>query len=400
MKILMVADGRSPIALNWMKYLIENDIEVHLVSTFPCEKTLEYASLHFVHIAFSGKTEQKQNNIKVDQSTPKNFQDIGHPFIRKLLTPMMRTKIRHIIGPREIPEAGKKLRAIIDLIQPDLVHAMRIPFEGMIATEANPPMPLLISIWGNDFTLHAKSTKRMEKYTHKVLNRANALHTDCYRDIRIAKKWNFDDTKLNFVLPGAGGIQLDKFYPPDQGDVSQRPKIVNPRGYRAYIKNDTFFKAIPRVLKKQRDTLFLCPNMKEETNAHKWVEKLGIQAAVELQPRLTRAEIAEQYRASQIVLSISTHDGTPNSFLEAIACGCFPIVGDIESLREWITDGENGTLVDPQDHKALAKAILNALKDKELRYKARKINREIIETRANYDVVMKQALEYYQQIIA
>lgn len=398
MKILIVADGRSPIALNWMKYLINHHVEVHLVSTFPCEATLEYASLNFIEIALSGRTET-QNLANQNNLSAKSFQDIGSPFLRKLLTPMMRTKIRHILGPRSIPDAGQKLRKLIDDIQPDLVHAMRIPFEGMIAAEADPPMPLLISVWGNDFTLHAKSTKRMGKYTRKALRRTDALHTDCHRDIRIAKKWKFDEHKPSFVLPGAGGIQLDKFYPPDQGDVSQRPKIVNPRGYRAYIKNSTFFKAIPRVLRKHRDALFLCPNMAKEANAHEWVERLGIEAAVELQPRLTREEIAEQYRAAQIVLSISTHDGTPNSFLEAIACGCFPIAGDIESLREWITDGVNGYLVNPYDHKALAKAILSALKDDELRYKARKINRKIIETRANYDVVMAQVMQEYQNLI-
>ena len=99
------------------------------------------------------------------------------------------------------------------------------------------------------------------------------------------------------------------------------------------------------------------------------------------------------------MLSISTHDGTPNSFLEAIACGCFPIAGDIESLREWVTDGENGFLINPNDYKALANAILKALKDDELRYKARKLNREMIETRANHDVVMQEALGYYQKMI-
>ncbi len=398
MKILIVADGRSPIAINWMKYLINQGVEVHLVSTFPCERTLDYASLHFIEIAFSSKTENRklepENNLSA-----KSFQDIGTPFLRKILTPMMRTKIRHIFGPKHIPAAAAELRSIINEIQPDLVHAMRIPFEGMIAAEADPPMPLLVSVWGNDFTLHSKSTKTMAKWTRKTLQRTDALHTDCYRDIRIAKKWKFNDKKLSFVLPGAGGIQLDKFYPPEQGDVSQRPKIVNPRGYRAYIKNSTFFKAIPRVLRRHRDALFLCPNMADEADAHNWVEKLGIQAAVELQPRLTREEIAEQYRASQIVLSISTHDGTPNSFLEAIACGCFPIAGDIESLREWVTDGENGFLINPNDYKALANAILKALKDDELRYKARKLNREMIETRANHDVVMQEALGYYQKMI-
>jgi hypothetical protein len=40
-------------------------------------------------------------------------------------------------------------------IKPDIVHALRIPFEGMLATAAQLPIPLAVTIWGNDLTLHA-----------------------------------------------------------------------------------------------------------------------------------------------------------------------------------------------------------------------------------------------------
>jgi glycosyltransferase involved in cell wall biosynthesis len=40
-----------------------------------------------------------------------------------------------------------------------------------------------------------------------------------------------------------------------------------------------------------------------------------------------------------------------------MACGCYPVVGDIESLREWITPGVNGSLIDPGDVKALRMAV-------------------------------------------
>ncbi|NJN44014.1 MAG: hypothetical protein HC806_04330 [Anaerolineae bacterium] len=54
MKILFVADGRSPIALNWIKHFTQTGHEVHLVSTFPCQPDLKLASLHIIPVAFSG----------------------------------------------------------------------------------------------------------------------------------------------------------------------------------------------------------------------------------------------------------------------------------------------------------------------------------------------------------
>jgi glycosyltransferase involved in cell wall biosynthesis len=67
-----------------------------------------------------------------------------------------------------------------------------------------------------------------------------------------------------------------------------------------------------------------------------------------------------------MVVSPNIHDGTPNSLLEGIACGCFPIAGDLESIREWITHGKNGLLVDPNNAQSIADAILIALEREDL----------------------------------
>ena len=46
-----------------------------------------------------------------------------------------------------------------------------------------------------------------------------------------------------------------------------------------------------------------------------------------------------------------------------MAIGCLPVCGDIESIREWITNGENGILVDPTDPYALAEAVQRGIVD-------------------------------------
>jgi glycosyltransferase involved in cell wall biosynthesis len=110
--------------------------------------------------------------------------------------------------------------------------------------------------------------------------------------------------------------------------------------------------------------------------------------------------MAELYRRSQVVASLTTHDGTPNTLLEALACGCFPVVGDLESLREWVTDGENGFLVDPSDPQAVAIAILSALSNPNLRKSAKAINHDLIQQRAEYGEVMRQARIFYQTVLS
>ena len=53
MRLLFVADGRSPIALNWMSYFLDSGHRVHLVSTYPCDPDPRLRSYDLVPVAFS-----------------------------------------------------------------------------------------------------------------------------------------------------------------------------------------------------------------------------------------------------------------------------------------------------------------------------------------------------------
>ena len=82
-----------------------------------------------------------------------------------------------------------------------------------------------------------------------------------------------------------------------------------------------------------------------------------------------------------------------------MACGCFPVAGDIESVREWITDGVNGLLCDATDPDSLADAISRALGHLQLREKSRAYNNHLVMERAEYSSVIRRAEEFYSEII-
>ncbi len=133
--------------------------------------------------------------------------------------------------------------------------------------------------------------------------------------------------------------------------------------------------------------------------AREWIDRLGIRDAVILLERLDSIEMAHLLHRADIAVSPSEHDGTPNSLLEAMACGAFPIAGDLESLREWIDDGWNGLLVDPGDASALAAAVLQALEEPELQRQATDHNRRLVRERAQRQYVMEQAADFYRAIL-
>jgi len=113
---------------------------------------------------------------------------------------------------------------------------------------------------------------------------------------------------------------------------------------------------------------------------------------------LPHIEMAGLFRSAQVVVSPTTHDGTPNTLLEALACGCFPVAGDLESIREWIIPGENGLLVDAGDPIALAAAILRGLNEPALRRQAAERNAVIIAERAEYRRNLARVAEFYKKI--
>ena len=313
-------------------------------------------------------------------------------------TLQLRTALRQFFGPLTISRAAKRLRPIIERIQPDLIHAMRIPYEGMLAADAfTGSAPLLVSVWGNDFTLHAPSSAGMRHYTEWTLRVTDALHADCQRDIRLAKKWGLSPQKPTLVTPGNGGIRTEIFHP--AADAATAPLVVNPRGFRAYIRNDTFFRSIPLVLKERPDARFVCASMAGEPQALAWLRDLGIEHAVELLAPRPHAGMADLFRAAQVVVSPTTHDGTPNSLLEGMACGCFPVAGDLDSIREWITPNVNGLLADAGDPSALAAAILRGLNEPVLRQQAAQENAAIIAGRAEYTSNMERAAAFYKKLI-
>lgn len=401
MRVLLVADGRSPITRGWVQMLACAGIEVDLASTFPCAPFEGIRLLEVFPVAFGSFSGSQVDSGKTGNRRPSGMRKLVGRFRSVFMGG------RYTFGPATLPFYKNKFLRFIAHSNPDLVHGLRIPFEGMLSEYTPSGIPLAISIWGNDLTFHARGSRAMGSRTRAVLARADGLLADAHRDIRLGGEWGFGLGKPTIVVPGGGGIDLAEIAAalrlpdPFAGVLpGSRPLVVNPRGFRpGSVRNDTFFKAIPLVLQKAPDTLFACAGMQGQKEALDWVEKLGITESVQLLPFLPQAQLWQLFNRSLVSVSVSQHDGTPNSLLEAMAIGCLPVVGDIESTREWVENGKNGFVVDPGDHEALAGVILKGLGDAGFRKMAAKVNAEIIRERAERGSVAGLVSVFYREVI-
>jgi glycosyltransferase involved in cell wall biosynthesis len=391
MRILFIADGRSPTALNWMRYWAETGHSVHLISSFPCDPPADLASFHIIPLAFSRLAGSQVNNTNGNSRRPG-------------LVGQLRSRLRllrYYLGPLSLAFHRARYLSLIAEIQPDLVHALRIPFEGMLAAATQAKIPLVVSTWGNDLTLHALGSFVMSRLTRGVLHRANGLISDTQRDIRLGHEWGLLDGKPTLIVPGSGGILLNEIR---TGSMSEKlpeelpngPIIVNPRGQRpGSLRQDIFFRSIPIVVEQFPQAIFVCPSLKFDIESERWVDRLGIRSNTKLWPRLSQAQLWTLFHKSQVYASPSIHDGTPNSLLEAMACGCFPVVGNTESMNEWIKTGVNGLLVDATDAYMMANAVLQVIKQPTLREEAAKFNARLIAERAAYTPNMVRVEGFY-----
>lgn len=403
MHILIVADGRSPTTRRYLSGVRALGHRLTLVSTFPCSPVDGVEALYVIPVAFARSAGSQagagaDNPASANRGTRRTVAQFRSAFL----------SARYLFGPLTLPAYGRRLARMIKNLNPDLVHALRIPFEGMLAAHTPSNYPVVVSVWGNDLTLHAHGSFLMRRLTHQVLQRANGLVADTSRDIRLGRAWGFNQDGPTLVAPGSGGVALDEIERIRYNRIDPLtdflpagiPLVVNPRGFRpGSVRNDTFFAAIPLVLQRNPKVAFVCPAMAGQPEAVQAVQRYQLKNRLYLLPHLPQAHLWDLFVRSTMVVSISQHDGTPNSLLEALACECFPIAGDIESLREWITPGVNGLLVEPSKPASAAEAILTALENSELRRQAAEMNKKIIRERAEVSLVRAKIDQFYQSIV-
>lgn len=88
-----------------------------------------------------------------------------------------------------------------------------------------------------------------------------------------------------------------------------------------------------------------------------YIENNGLEDKIKLLGRLEREEISAFWQKQDICFSLSDYEGRSISIMEAMANGTVPVVTATSGVREDISDGENGYIVEIQDIRKLAERI-------------------------------------------
>lgn len=390
--MMLVADRTSPIARAWGASLAElEDVEVFW------ERDKE----------MGGKGESGLGVLALQR--PQFGSRALRTFARLLPHSTFRSGLARSWQLAQLSDRSTDVARLARKVQPDIVHGLRIPYEGMSCARAlgASPIPLVVSVWGNDFTLHARESQRVEELTRETLARADGLHSDCRRDQELALELGWDARRPTLVVPGSGGVVAEWFFqsaetardPEFVQRLGEGPWILNPRGIRAYVDTGAFLGAVPEVLARFPSAVFVLPGTAGHPLAEAFRRRSVRPDAVHLLPQLSPQGMGKLYRGSEVFVSPSTHDGTPNTLLEGMACGSYPIVGDVESVREWIRDGMNGTVLRDLRPETVAESVIRALTRREERRAAAILNSRIVEERADRRTCVRRISEFYSAVV-
>jgi glycosyltransferase involved in cell wall biosynthesis len=396
MRIVFIADSRSSHTQNWVKYFVGLGDEVLLLSTYPAEEIRGLKTIFLPGIFRIGNIMASSDKDTSQSRSNGILRFMLHPrFFKSLEIIWQQVKVFDVIIQT------KKAKVALRDFNPDIVHALRIQNEGYISAFTK-YHPLIISSWGSDFIYTTKKFLIHRILTRCTMNKPDAFISDCLRDIRLAHAYGLPDIVPTKCFPGNGGIDTTIFHS-DRIDISMRKRlIIYTRGFSPMTRLDTLFKAYKFIFDREQShitqLLVLIPEGTMPI-VEKMIQELGLSKSdIQLRAFVSQEEMAHLLQTAAVFVSPMLSDGTPNSMLQAMACGAFPVISDLESIREWISHSENGLLFNPNDPEELALCLKEALDNISLRKTAQKINLQLINDRADYIKIMPQVRKFYQAI--
>jgi glycosyltransferase involved in cell wall biosynthesis len=123
---------------------------------------------------------------------------------------------------------------------------------------------------------------------------------------------------------------------------------------------------------------------------------LGIADSVEFTG--LQSDIPAQLHRGSLAVLPSRWEGMPNALLEAMACGLPGVATRVSGSEDIIQHGVNGLLVESEDYRDMARALLTLLHDPLLAQKYGQAARKTVERHYSLEQVMDRYVELYQRI--
>ena len=289
---------------------------------------------------------------------------------------------------------------VLKQVEPDVVHSFVLYKSAapiLPAMRKQPHIKWIYSSWGSDLYLFRQDQDRLREI-ETVLPQIDFMFSDTRRDARIAKELGFAGTHLG-VFPGGGGFQLHQraILPPQQRDLILIKGYQGRSGRALQVLEALLLK--PEIWQDRPVIVFgASPEVEDMIHAQPLLKE-RIRIGSSQQFMAPHEQVLDWMAQAAVYIGNSDSDGMPNTLLEALIMGAFPIQSNPGgATAEVIEDGQTGLLIeDPMDPVAIAALLERALSDSALREQAFE-HHQGGKQRWAYPEIRKQVLSCYQTV--
>ena len=251
---------------------------------------------------------------------------------------------------------------------------------------------ILVHFHGSDFDKFYQSSMKAVQ----LLIRLSLRHIDLLIVLAENLKSVFDglvdQEKIRVVYNGIDSRLFESNKRnPDTGNRTVKVLYLSKKSYAKGVYD--FLRTIPLVIHKEKDVKFIlagdsvafeefpwhsghiCHTEKEITGL---IRENGLTDVMEIRGEVTGSDKRKIFAESDIFVMPSYSEGMPLVILEAMAAGLPIVATRVGALPEILEEGRNGFLVEVGDYGALARRIIELVKNSDLRKKIGRGNSRVV----------------------
>lgn len=251
-------------------------------------------------------------------------------------------------------------------------------------------------------------SRQIEKINYSFANRIIVVVEGLKKKLK--KGYKIEEAKFSVINSGAN---IGIFRPLDRRIMRRKLNLKENIYYVGFVGNfapwqgvDCLIEAIPKVTRKIPDIQFLLigggilkKQLKEkviELGMEKFTRFMGYVSYHQVPAYINSFDLCVAPFTAKRNIEIGC---SPLKLYEYLACGRPVIASDIKGVGDLLEKNNCGLAIKPENPDALAKGIIQLIKNKDLRVKMGRNGRRIVESEYNWQNAARKTIEIFQSLV-
>jgi len=306
----------------------------------------------------------------------------------------------------------KRILKIYSEFNPDIVNFHTVLFPNYLVINKI-KCKIVITPWNGDilwykygkdfiilkyFMRFAKTIK--EKQIKNALNKAHLITCNSYEMInRVNSLIKYPIPVEKIQIPGVSSDIWIKVSPHEKNIIREELNlpinsflVFSPRALWGFYNIDIIISGFYEALKYDQNLTLLIKYFSSDilSKLQKLIKYYKIQNHVLFIGKCSYSDVLKYFRASDLCISLSSRDSSPQTVIESLSCEVPIIVGDIPVIHELIKNEQTGFIIPLKDPNKIAEKIIYIKNNQKLVEKITQNGRKFVIQEHDYHTNMNK----------